>query len=84
MKFVKKFRMYDSNLEYSTDNFTTLSYSGGTNVFELNSSLYSNDTLAASILYPGTKQIELRTALYFLDTTSIIRTWYLSKNDYLS
>ena len=84
MKFVKKFRMYDSNLGNSTNNFTTLSYSGGTNVFELNSSLYSNDTLAASILYPGTKQIELRTALYFLDTTSIIRTWYLSKNDYLS
>ena len=81
MKFVKKFRMYDSNLGNSTNNFTTLSYSGGTNVFELNSSLYSNDTLAASILYPGTKQIELRTALYFLDTTSISGTWYLSKND---
>ena len=80
MKFIKKFRMYDSNLEYSTDNFTTLSYNGGTNVFELNSS----DTLAASILYPETKKIELRTALYFLDTTSISGTWYLSKNDYLS
>ena len=84
MKFVKKFRMYDSNLGYSTDNFTTLSYSGGTNVSELNSSLYANNTLTASILYPGTKQIELRTALYFLDTTSISETWYLSKNDYLS
>ena len=84
MKFVKKFRMYDSNLGYSTDNFTTLSYSGGTNVFELNSSLYSNDTLAASILYSETKQIELRTALCFLDTTSISGTWYLSKNDCLS
>ena len=46
--------------------------------------LYSNDTLAASILYPGTKKIELRTALCFLDTTSISGTWYLSKNDYLS
>ena len=33
MKFVKKFRMYDSNLGYSKDNFTTLLYSGGTNVF---------------------------------------------------
>ena len=80
MKFVKKFRMYDSNLGNSTNNFTTLSYSGGTNVFELNLS----DTLAASILYPETKKIELRTALYFLDTTSISGTWYLSKNDYLS
>ena len=80
MKFVKKFRMYDSNLGNSTNNFTTLSYSGGTNVFELNSS----DTLAASILYPETKKIELRRALYFLDTTSISGTWYLSKNDYLS
>ena len=50
MKFVKKFRMYDSNLGNSTNNFTTLSYSGGTNVFELNSSLYANNTLAASIL----------------------------------
>ena len=80
MKFVKKFRMYDSNIGYSIDNFTTLSYSGGTNVFELNSS----DTLAASILYSETKQIELRTALCFLDTTSISGTWYLSKNDYLS
>ena len=80
MKFVKKFRMYDSNLGNSTDIFTTLSYSGGTNVFELNSS----DTLAASILYPETKKIELRRALYFLDTTSISGTWYLSKNDYLS
>ena len=80
MKLVKKFRMYDSNLGNSTNNFTTLSYSGGTNVFELNSS----DTLAASILYPETKKIELRRALYFLDTTSISGTWYLSKNDYLS
>lgn len=79
-----QFRMYDSNIGYSTDNFTTLSYNGGTNVFELNSSLYANNTLAASILYPGTKKIELRTALYFLDTTSISGTWYLSKNDYLS
>ena len=84
MKLVKKFRMYDSNLGNSTNNFTTLSYSGGTNVFELNSSSYANNTLTASILYPGTKQIELRTALYFLDTTSISGTWYLSKNDYLS
>ena len=84
MKFVKKFRMYDSNLGYGIDNFTTLSYSGGTNVFELNSSLYANNTLTASILYSETKQIELRTALYFLDTTSISGTWYLSKNDYLS
>ena len=80
MKLVKKFRMYDSNLGNSTNNFTTLSYSGGTNVFELNSS----DTLAASILYPETKKIELRRALYFLDTTSISGTLYLSKNDYLS
>ena len=55
MKFVKKFRMYDSNIGYSTENFTTLSYNGGTNVFELNSSLYSNDTLAASIFYLGNK-----------------------------
>ena len=84
MKFVKKFRMYDSNLGYSTDNFTTLSYSGGTNVFELNSSLYSNDTLAASILYTETKKIELRTKLYFLDTTSISGTKKKKKNDYLS
>ena len=74
MKFVKKLFVI----------FTTLSYSGGANVFKLNSSLYSNDTLAASILYPETKQIELRTALYFLDTTSISGTLYLSKNDYLS
>ena len=80
MKFVKKYRIYDFNLGCSTGNFTTLSYSGGTNVFELNSS----DTLAESILYPGTKKIELRTALYFLDTTSISGTLYLSKNDYLS
>ena len=82
MKFVKKFRMYDSNIGYSTDNFTTLSYNGGTNVFELNSS----DTLAASILYPETKKIELRTVLYFpapfiiIPSLFLITTGVLNKN----